>query len=290
MGRFPFLASFSIFGLLLSAAPIHQAAACDGDKPDVLASLAELRAGGSTTPTLSFAPAGPRLAEPRWTIHGLLRARPCTLRGLSKVERAGAPVWDPSTRAFYASANGTLVRVEQDGRLVVVHEGAQGLDVDVRAAQGLVVSREPGDAIVLQRFGKAGSGRRVLLVGEAFFFPRLSPSGHAVAVSESRVDGGRVRVLDTAAPRVLALVEGNDPAWQPSGKRLLVTRVEHDGKRILAARLFEIDIESGAERALDLPDGHAPIRPAMAPGGDALAYVDAGSGTVHVMPWKGEGR
>ena len=268
----------------------HPASACEGAAPVVLAASADLLAAGTAVPSAGFPATDERAAEPLWTSEGLLRTPPCHLGALASAEHAGAPVWDPSTSEWYASANGVLVRVEGTDRLIAVHEAVRGHDLDVRAARGLVVSREPGDVILLQRFGDAGKAKRALLVGQAFFGPRLSASGHAVAVSESRAEGPRVRVMDTTTAKVLAVLEGSNPAWHPSGSRIVLTRTRHDGKRILDASLVEANLQSGRERALLLPSEHAPTRAAVSPGGDSIAYVDARSGAIHVAPYKAEGR
>ena len=96
--------------------------------------------------------------------------------------------------------------------------------------------------------------------------------------------------MDTGTAKVLAVLEGSDPAWHPSGSKIVVTRTRHDGKRILDASLVEADLQSGKERALLLPSDHAPTRAAVSPGGDTLAYVDARTGAIHVAPYKAEGR
>ena len=290
MGSSSIRAGLTLTALLFLFAPPPRAEACEGTAPVVIAASADLRPAGALAAPLRFPASGERAAEPLWTSAGLLRAPPCSLGALGAVEHAGAPVWDPSTGEWYASANGVLVRVEEEDRLIAVHDAVRGHDLDVRAARGLEVSREPGDVIWLQRFGKAGAKKKVLLVGEAFFGPRLSPSGHAVAVSESRAVGPRVRVLDTDTSMVMALVEGRDPAWHPGGDRIFVTRTRHDGMRILAARLVEVELRGGKERLVSAPSDHAPTRPAVSPSGDHLAYVDARTGAVHIVPFKVEGR
>jgi hypothetical protein len=276
--------------LLMLLAPAPDAQANDGTSPSTVAPSAELHAGALTGSSLRFVAKPEQAAAPVWTQAGLLYAPPSVPGALSSVEHAGAPVWDPSAGAWYASANGVLVRVEGEKRLIAVLEGVRGHDLDVRAARGVVVSREPGDTILLRRFGDAGKTRRALLVGEAFFGPRLSKSGHAVAVSESRAEGPRVRVIDTTTSRVIAVVDGSDPAWHPGGASVVVTRTRHDGERILGASLVEVELRSGAERVLSLPRDHAPTLPAVSPDGASVAYVDAHSGAVHVAPYKVEGR
>lgn len=192
-------------------------------------------------------------------------------------DRFGPPVWDPSSEAWYRQANGTLVRVEDDGALTVIVDDVQGIDIDVRATAGVAVSREPDGAIVLHRF----TGERTVLArGNGMAAPRLAPDKTRVLVTESRPRGGHVLVL--APDRVpLDLGPGHSPAWLPDG-RVILARPVHDGHRVTASTLHVIAPGTGAELQFPEMPAIAPIRPTVSDDGRRLAFVDAVTGAVHV--------
>jgi hypothetical protein len=192
-------------------------------------------------------------------------------------DRFGSPVWDPSSQAWYRLANGTIVRQEADGGLTVVVDDVQGIDIDVRAAAGVAVSREPNGTIVLHRFA---GGRTVLARDNGLATPRLAPDGAGVLVTESRPRGGHVLVLAPGrAP--LDLGPGHGPAWLPDG-RVIIARPVHDGHRVSASALHVIDPANLAESRIPGLPTIAPIRPTVSDDGARLAFVDAVSGAIHV--------
>lgn len=204
---------------------------------------------------------------------------------LARVEAASRAIWDPSSGGWFAAANGTLVQIADGGRLLVVADGLQGHDIDVRLAAGVAVSREPDDRIVLHRAGTAREPAVVLLEGPSFFHPRLSLDGTMALVHESRGAGSRIWLVgvETGAARVLC--EGVAASWHPDGRRILFARIKHDSRRVLAGRLYEIDIATGEERLLDTPAGVAAVEPAVSPDGSQLAYVDALTGRLLTGPY-----
>jgi hypothetical protein len=223
-----------------------------------------------------------RLERPTWTDEGLLPSLDRRFRGLAAVEQPGLPAYDPTSRAFYASANGALVRLEPDGALpVIVTSGVQGIDVDVRPARQLAVSREPDHRILLTRWrGREVIAQRTLLRGARFFHPRLAPDGASLLVSESRPRGAHLwrLVLDGGAP--IDLGRADDAAWHPDGQRVIFTRVRHDGHRVTAADLWELQIASGRRRRLARTPGRAEVEPAVSPDGRWVAFVDAATGDL----------
>lgn len=232
--------------------------------------------------------------RPCWTASGLLLRQFPPELALSRVEKPGMPVFDPSSDAWYASANGMLVRIEPDA-LPVVTGGIQGVDVDVRAQAGLAVSREPNDTIVLHRFAKGASEREVLMAGPGYFQPRFSPSAHAIVVTESRAGGGRIWVAELGErgePTVTReLAQGTSPSWHPDGRHLIFARVQHDGSTLKSSTLWMLDVANGEERSvgkLSVPGVH----PVVSPGGEWIAMVDGGTGEVLVArfdnPFAGE--
>jgi dipeptidyl aminopeptidase/acylaminoacyl peptidase len=246
---------------------------------EVRATLAD-----GTTPTLTrpqrLGPCERGALGPTWTRAGeVVREIPIALRGLSRVQKPGLPIFDPSTSAWYASANGSLVRVGEE-RLPVIADGIQGIDIDVRADLGLAVSREPNDTIVLHHFAKEPPTRRVLLTGSSFFRPRFSRDGDAIVVSESKMGGGRIWVIDgDGQPR--DVTGGTGPSWHPNGKRLVFARVLHDGKTILSSELWMVDAATGQERRVGTPSVPA-VEPAISPDGTQLVFLDGRTRDVYL--------
>ncbi len=218
--------------------------------------------------------------SPVWTPEGVFANAPVRWRGLAKAERSGAAVYDPSTLAWYAAAVGAVVRVDADGRLPVVAQGVQGTDVDVRAARGLAVSREPDDRIVLHRFGVPGSARTVLLRGE-FFHPRFSADGTRILVAESRQGESWFKVVDLTG-RTVAQTRGSGAAWHPDGRRVVFQRAENDGYRVTASDLWQIDVASAREERVTATPGVREMNPTPSPDGRWLAYVDDATGDLCV--------
>lgn len=234
-----------------------------------------LRAGGGT------------VRPPRWTTEGLWPRVPQDLYGLAAVEKPGAPAWDPSTRAWYASANGTLVRVMPDRSLPVVADNVQGNDIDVRLAKGVLVSREPDLNISLWRLGDGGGQKKVLLKGSRFFGPRLSPDGTQVLVSESRAQGGHVWLLELDSGARQDLGRGVTPTWHPDGQRIVLSRVAHDGDRLIAGDLWEVEGSSGRARCLGATTGRIEMEPAVSPDGRHIAFVEGRSGDLFMARYPG---
>lgn len=218
----------------------------------------------------------PSLQVIRWVGSRLVAVDGATTQPTSE-DRYGSPVWDPSSHTWYRQANGTIVRLDSGDCLTVVIDDVQGIDIDVRAAAGVAVSREPNGAIVRHRF--AGD-RSVLARGKGLAAPRLSPDGTRVLVTESRPGGGHVLVLAPGrAP--LDLGPGHGPAWLPDG-RVVVARPDHDGHRVTASTLHVIDPATGAESRIPNLPTIVPIRPTVSDDGARLAFVDAVTGAVHV--------
>jgi len=233
-------------------------------------------------------PEGPPV-QPTWTSDGrLLAAPPMGLWGLSRTAQSGVPVWDPGSKAWYASAEGCLVRVEPEGSLTVLLEGVQGTDLDVRANEGLAVSREPDDRIVLWR---VGGGPKVLLSGPQYFAPRFSPDGKKILVSESRGKGGHMLLLDLEG-REEDLGPGAFATWSPDGRSLVFVDVMHDGHSILWTTVHRLDLDSRREELLVRTEDPALIGPAISPDGRLVAFRAAQEDAVFVawLPKAGEGR
>jgi len=249
---------------------------CSEPSRPLVTESVKIAATGEQEPTLS----SPRLLGtcargspgPVWTAAGqLVRDTPRTPGALSHTEKPGLPVFDPSSNAWYASANGTLVRIDESS-LPVIADGIQGVDVDVRWSAGWAVSREPNHAIVLYPLDEQTRSAKVLMRGAAYFRPRFSPLGDRILVAESRAGGGHLWVvsLDGTARDV---VEGSGGSWHPDGKRIVFTRLEHDEHTITASELFIAEVETGEVRKVGAPSVPA-VDPVISPDGKHIAFID----------------
>ncbi len=204
---------------------------------------------------------------------------PASDLGLDRFERHGPPVWDPSSGAWYVWANGAIVRLEGD-RAVVVAEGVQGRDLDVRAARGVAVSREPDHAIVVWSLDGRSKPRQ-LLRGTGYFHPRLSPDGASVLVQEARGGGGGLLLLSLDG-RVRDLGAGSDGVFTPDGRGVVLAVVSGDGRRVVEADLVHLDLASGQRTRLTRTPDVAEVEPAVSPDGRFIAFVDARTGGLRV--------
>jgi len=232
---------------------------------------------------------GDRARPPIWASKDALWTRtPTRPRGLASVEKPGTPVYDAAARGWYASANGCLVELRPDGGLPVLCHGVQGIDVDVRARHSVAVSREPDHTIVLHRWGRA-SLRRVLLRGDRFHAPRLSPDGERLLVEESRAAGGHLWLvsLDGGATD---LGPGSGASWHPDGRRILYSQISGDGYRVTSADLFLMDLSTKRPVCLGRTPDVAEVSPVISPDGERVAFVDARNGALYVAALAAGGR
>ena len=208
---------------------------------------------------------------------------PARLYGLQFAEKPGAPSWDPPSKAWYASANGSLVRLGQDGSLTVVLDNVQGRDLDLRTGYGaeLLVAREPDLRITLRNLDDSGAPR-VLLSGSQYFGPRLSPDGKQVLVSESRAAGGHVLLLDFSSGSRQDLGPGVSPTWHPDGTRVVLARVKHNGEQLKSGDLWEISTEGHPPRRLGKTARLVELESAISPDGRYLAFVEGRTGDLYV--------
>ncbi len=253
----------------------------------VLVTLLMMVAGPLAAQSLA---AGSALADPVYVGTEVRLQRAFVHPALEGVERAGRAIWDPSSSHWYAAANGTLVQVSAAGRLLVVADGVQGHDIDVRLAAGVAVSREPNDRIVLHGVGPERGADVVLLEGPNYFHPRLSPAGTAVLVHESRAAGSRIWLAEPDTVEVRVLCAGVGAAWHPDGRRVVFARITHDSRRVLGGGLFEVDVATGLERSLPTPTAVAAVEPAVSPDGAQLTFVDALTGLLMTIPYPETGK
>ncbi len=238
---------------------------------------------------LRLARGGDRPRPAAWvSSEELITRPPLRLWGLASVAKPGTPVYDFASQSWYASANGCLVRLLPDGGLPVLLCGVQGIDVDVRASQGLAVSREPDHTIVLHRWGRAPL-HRVLLRGDHFHGPRLSPDGQQVLVQESRASGGHVWLAGVGG-RATDLGPGSSAAWLPDGRRIIYSQVSSDGYRVTAPDLVVMDVVTRRSVCLGRTPAVAEVNPVVSPDGTRVAFLDARSGDLYVAELPPEGR
>jgi len=224
-----------------------------------------------------------KVHSPRWTSEGLWPRVPASLYGLGTAQKPGAPTWDQPSKAWYASANGTLVRLGQDGRQTVVMDNVQARDLDLRTGHGaeLLVAREPDLRITLRNLDGSGAPR-VLLKGSKYFGPRLSPDGRKLLVSESRAEGGHVMLLDLNSGSRQDLGSGVSPTWHPDGDRVVLARVTHDGSALKTGDLWEIPLEGGSPRRLAKTPGRVELETTFSPDGRYIAFAEGRTGDLYV--------
>ena len=216
---------------------------------------------------------------PIWTLdNSLILKNENVEHALSRIEKPGIPAFDRSANTWFASANGTLVRIH-NGSLTVVADNIQGIDIDVRSTAGIAVSREPNDTIVLHKLGKHPGAALVLLTGPGFHYPRFSPDGKSVLVSESHPNGSRIWVstLDGNA-RVLA--SGDFPTWHPDGSSVVFVRVTSDGYSLRSSEVWAAQLKTGEERIVG-PVSVPAISPSLSPDGTKIAFSDGRDGGLY---------
>jgi hypothetical protein len=228
---------------------------------------------------LKIAKRGNVAHDPLWSLDGLFATRPAGRLGVRTDDGPGHWTYDASSKAWYASSAGVIVRLDPGGRLVAVADGVQGIDVDVRAGKGLAVSREPDHTIVLHRLAGPDKGRKTLLKGAAFFAPRFSTDGSRILVAESRRIGGHFWVVGLDG-KAKDLGYGYGAVWHPDGRRVVYARVEHDAEEVTGAELWIKDVDTGAERRLTLSPGFAEVEPAVSPDGKWISFANAMTGEL----------
>lgn len=263
-----------ILALLLAAQAARAA------PPRIAAARVEPPAWASIEHPYRLAATFERAPRPAWTRAGLVADVPEAPFGLAGSAKPGMPAYDASADAWFATSEGCLVRLEPDGSLPVVVDGPQGIDLDVRAAKGVAVTREPDDTIVLWRFG---GGRTVLLSGPQYFRPRFSPDGTRVLVAESRASGGHSWVVDLDG-KAVDLGQSIGATWHPDGKRVVFVRTVHDGYVVLSSTVHVLELATRRERLLGRTQAPPLLEPAVSPDGRLVAFRSATDDAVLVAP------
>lgn len=231
---------------------------------------------------LKIGSVGGELPDPFWTEQGLWIRAPSSIGGLVSVEKRSPAFYDPQSGQWFASANGSLVRIEKDGRLTVILDDVQGIDLDVRAKQGMAVSREPNDSIVLHYFGNGQEGKKVLMKGGQFFNPRFSPDGSKILVAESRSKGGHIWIVSPDGKKK-DLGQGYGASWHPDSKKIIFSKIKHNGLQILLSDLWIMDVISGKQAIIAITPEIAEIEPSFSPDGKYIAFVDAHSKDLYIV-------
>lgn len=224
------------------------------------------------------------LTGPVWTGPSLQLEMPNYSRTLAQIEYAGKPCFDPSDGHWYASANGSLVRV-QGNSLIVVGDNVQGIDVDVRSKASVAVSREPNDTIVLHRFGNGSNGKKVLLSGENYFNPRLSPSGDRVLVSESTPTQSRIWLVALDSGTAKHIGNGVNPSWHPDGENIVFVRLQHDGEVVMSSELWVMNLPTMKERSAGVV-GVSALHPEVSRDGKMVAFIDSRTSDAFAAPFQ----
>jgi hypothetical protein len=233
---------------------------------------------------------GNRPLDPAFVSGELQSQRSVEHAALADVEHSGKAIWDPSSQAWYAAVNGTIVQLTEEGRMVVVSDNVQGHDIDVRMVARVAVSREPDDRIVLHQAGPHRGPGTLLLEGPNYFNPRFSPDGKQVLVHESRAAGSRLWLITVNTGDARVLTEGVAGAWHPDGSRILFARVMHDSRRIIGSKLYEIQVASGTARELVTPFEIAGVEPAVSPDGLIIVFVDPLNNKLISIPYPKTGK
>lgn len=226
------------------------------------------------------------LPDPFWTDKGLVYSGREAVYGLSSAEKKGGAVYDPTSGALYASVNGCIVRLHEEGRMEVILDNVQGTDIDVRAAKGLAVAREPDDGIILYKWKGDEVVRKTLVTGGQFFNPQFSPDGSLILLSESRPDGGHFWIISTGGESK-DLGQGYGASWLPDGENVIFSRIAHDGEKITSSELWIVNIKNLVETKLTDTEKIAEIEPAVSPDGKWLTFVDAKTGEVFIAGFPG---
>jgi serine/threonine protein kinase len=101
--------------------------------------------------------------------------------------------------------------------------------------------------------------------------PAFSPDGQQIAFRSERESGG-IFLMGATGESVKRLADfGFNPAWSPDGREIAVAteRAVDPRTRFSASRIVRIDIATGAQRPLAVPDG---VQPAWSPKGLRIAY------------------
>ena len=225
---------------------------------------------------------GPSTA-PVFTRAGLMAEAPEKFRGLGRHsgDVVKSVVYDPSSDAWFAWANGMIVEVREDGTLPVVIQNPPGHDFDIRASQGWAVFRDPDrNEIVLVSLRAREDGtfeRRVLHSGIQYFNPRFSPDASKIVVGVESGSVGRLTVTETATGKSVDIGIGCQPAWSPDGRRLFFMDFDNDSYNITASRLYSRDLGKSVTRQLFESREVLMSQPAIAPDGKSIAFLDENS-------------
>jgi len=237
----------------------------------------ELEASTPDSPVPTGMVVSGRISAPVWSADRLYAAPPIVPQ---ESETRGAPVYDVSVGSWFVQAAGTVARLENDGRLTVVADNVQGRDIDVHAAIGLAVSREPNDAIVLHALRPSAGSRTVVLTGGDFFNPRFSPDGSSILVAQSRASGGHLWVVDRVTRKTVDMGQGYSAAWHSDGRHIVFCRISNDSLRITAAELWALDTLTMVESQMTQTSDAHEIATVVSPDGKWLAFIEDRTGRV----------
>lgn len=113
------------------------------------------------------------------------------------------------------------------------------------------------------------------------FNVRHSPDGKKIVF---QVQGKGLYVMNTDGTSLKHIGNGEYASWLPGSDYVVVSVVEDNGRQITHAVLYAVDIKSGSYFPLTSHLSLVALKPAVSPCGKWLAFEDATSGAIYVMP------
>ena len=128
---------------------------------------------------------------------------------------------------------------------------------------------------------EAGGLRTVRDEGAPILNLAPSPDGRRVAYE---VYGGGLVVVDLADGTRIDLGPGSRPSWSPDGAWVVAQVTADDGHAITASDLVAVRSDGSDRVALTQTPGRLEMNPAWSPDGTRIAFDDAESGALYLLP------